>query len=178
LIFVTDMPWIFNVENVNLRGYKWNETVSNRICNVSNEMCNTCLTSYATADNSKPVAHLILNVTCKWKNKDWYIQKWCLFYSQYNCTLFKQLPKHAIIFLILQTFNRLPRLNRKRWIGTYCEWNTLINSSFSKMQPVLVQRLRFRSYDHLFVTNTANPIPLFVGWRNTIGNKLTYITTN
>jgi hypothetical protein len=26
-------------------------------------------------------------------------------------------PKHVIIFLILQTFNRLPRLNRKRWIG-------------------------------------------------------------
>jgi hypothetical protein len=37
----------FNVENVNLRGYKWNETVSNRIsyvsnriCDVSNEICN------------------------------------------------------------------------------------------------------------------------------------------
>jgi hypothetical protein len=29
----------FNVDNVNLRGYKWNETVSNRICNISNEMC-------------------------------------------------------------------------------------------------------------------------------------------
>jgi hypothetical protein len=28
-----------NVENVNLRGYKWNETVSNRICNVSDEIC-------------------------------------------------------------------------------------------------------------------------------------------
>jgi hypothetical protein len=43
----------FNVENVNLQGYKWNETVSNRICNVSNEICNTCATSYVTADNSK-----------------------------------------------------------------------------------------------------------------------------
>jgi hypothetical protein len=30
---------IFNVENINLRVYKWNETVSNRICNVSDEMC-------------------------------------------------------------------------------------------------------------------------------------------
>jgi hypothetical protein len=29
------------------------------------------------------------------------------------------------------------------------------------MQPVLVHRLRFKSYDHLFVTNTANLIPLF-----------------
>jgi hypothetical protein len=28
----------FKVENVNLRGYKWNETVSNRICNVSNDL--------------------------------------------------------------------------------------------------------------------------------------------
>jgi hypothetical protein len=30
---------IFNVENVNLLGCKWNETVSNRIHNVSDEMC-------------------------------------------------------------------------------------------------------------------------------------------
>jgi hypothetical protein len=37
------------------------------------------------------------------------------------------------------------------------------------MQPVLDYRLRFRSYDSLFVTNTANSIPLFSGWRNTIG---------
>jgi hypothetical protein len=25
----------------------------------------------------------------------------------------------------------------RRWIWTYCEWNTLINASFSKMQPIL-----------------------------------------
>jgi hypothetical protein len=31
----------FNVENVNLRGYKWNETVSDRICYVRNEICNS-----------------------------------------------------------------------------------------------------------------------------------------
>jgi hypothetical protein len=93
-------PWIFNVEKLNLRGYKWNETVSNRIryvsrriCNVSNEMCNTCVTSYVTADNSRPMAYLILKVICKWKSKDWSIQKWRLFYSQNNRTLFKQLPK-------------------------------------------------------------------------------------
>jgi hypothetical protein len=30
------------------------------------------------------------------------------------------------------------------------------------MQPALVHRLRFRSYDHLFVTNTANSVPLLV----------------
>jgi hypothetical protein len=36
------------------------------------------------------------------------------------------------------------------------------------MQSVLARRLRFRSYDHLFVTNTANSIPLLSGWRNTV----------
>jgi hypothetical protein len=67
------LEWVifshFNVENINLRGYKWNETVSNRIryvsnriCNVSNEMCNTCAISYVTADNSRPMAYLILIV--------------------------------------------------------------------------------------------------------------------
>jgi hypothetical protein len=68
----------FYVENVNLRGYEWNETVSNRIryvsnriCNVSNKMCNTCATSYVTADNSRPMTCLILKVICKWKNKNW-----------------------------------------------------------------------------------------------------------
>jgi hypothetical protein len=67
----------FNVEIVNLRGYKWNETVSNRIryvssriSNVRNEMCNTCATSYVTADNSRPMAYLILKVICKLKNED------------------------------------------------------------------------------------------------------------
>jgi hypothetical protein len=61
--------YFINVENVNLRGYKWNKTVSNRIryvsnriCNVSNEMCNTCAPSYVTADNSRPMAYLILKV--------------------------------------------------------------------------------------------------------------------
>jgi hypothetical protein len=34
------------------------------------------------------------------------------FIPKIKFTLFKQLPKHVIIFLILQTFNRLPRLNR------------------------------------------------------------------
>jgi hypothetical protein len=65
-------PLLFNVENVSLRGYKWNKTVSNRIryvssriCNVSNEMCNTCATSYVAADNSRPMAYLILKVICK-----------------------------------------------------------------------------------------------------------------
>jgi hypothetical protein len=60
------------------------ETVSNRICyvskkicNVSNEMCNTCATSYVTANNSRPMAYLILNVYVNER-----IQKWCLFYSQ------------------------------------------------------------------------------------------------
>jgi hypothetical protein len=114
----------FNIENVNLLGNKWNETVSNiicyvsnRICNVSNEKCNTCATSYVAADNSRLVAYLILKVVCKWKNKDWSVQKWCLFYSKNKTTLFKEVPKHVIIFLTLQTFNRLQRLNRNRWIG-------------------------------------------------------------
>jgi hypothetical protein len=53
---------VFNVENVSLRGYKWNEAVSNRICNVSNEMCNTCATSYVTVDTSRSMAYLILKV--------------------------------------------------------------------------------------------------------------------
>jgi hypothetical protein len=63
----SDLPsaFYFNVENVNLRGCKWNETVSNRICNVINEMCNPCATSYATVDNSRPMAYLILKVICK-----------------------------------------------------------------------------------------------------------------
>jgi hypothetical protein len=49
----------FNVVNVNLRGYKWNEIVSNRICNVSNEMCNPYANSYVTADNSRPMAYML-----------------------------------------------------------------------------------------------------------------------
>jgi hypothetical protein len=174
-----------NVENVNLRGYKWNETVSNRIryasnriCNVSNEMCIICATSYVTADNSRPMAYLVLKGICKWKNKDWYIQKWSLFYSQITVQCLNNYPKHEIIFLILQTFNRLPWRNRKRWIRTYCEWHTLKNASFSKMQSVLVHRLQFTSYDHLFLSNTANSIPLFSRWRNIIGNQLTDVTTN
>jgi hypothetical protein len=47
-----------NDENVNLREYKWNETVSNRIRYASNEMCNTCATSHVTADNSRPLSYL------------------------------------------------------------------------------------------------------------------------
>jgi hypothetical protein len=61
----------FNVENVTLLWYKWNETVSNRIryvcnriCIVSNEICNTCATSYVTADNPRLMAYLLLKVIC------------------------------------------------------------------------------------------------------------------
>jgi hypothetical protein len=58
------------------------------------------------------------------------------------------------------------------------EWNTLINVSFSKMQSFLVHRLRFRSYDHSFVINTANSIPLFSGWIElAVLVLLTYSTT-
>jgi hypothetical protein len=32
---------------------------------VSDTMRNTCATSYVTADNSRPVAYLILKVICK-----------------------------------------------------------------------------------------------------------------
>jgi hypothetical protein len=46
------------------------------------------------------------------------------------------------------------------------------------MKSILVHRLRFKIYDHLFVTNTATAIPLFSGWRNVIGNQLTDVTTN
>jgi hypothetical protein len=46
------------------------------------------------------------------------------------------------------------------------------------MQPVLVRRLRFRSYDPLFVTNTANSVPLFSGCRNTIGKLPAYDFTH
>jgi hypothetical protein len=67
-----NVSYYINVENVNLRRYKWNETVSNRIryvsnriCNVGNEMCDICVTSYVTADNSKPMAYLILKVIRK-----------------------------------------------------------------------------------------------------------------
>jgi hypothetical protein len=58
----------FNVENVTIRGCKWNEAVSNRKCNnmsVSDTEHNTCATSYVTADNSRPMAYLILKVICK-----------------------------------------------------------------------------------------------------------------
>jgi hypothetical protein len=55
----------FDVENVNIGGYRWNETVnhriryvSSRICNTSNEICNTCAISYVIADNSRPMAYL------------------------------------------------------------------------------------------------------------------------
>jgi hypothetical protein len=35
--FVMEKVALFNVENVNLRGYNWNKTVSNRFCNVSDK---------------------------------------------------------------------------------------------------------------------------------------------
>jgi hypothetical protein len=129
----------------------------------------TCAASYVIAVNSVSMAYLILKVICHWKNKDRSIQKWCLFYSRnkiVQCLI--DYPKHVIIFLMLHTSNRLPRLSRKRWIRTHYEWNTLINASFSKMQSVLAHRLWFRSHDRLFVTNTANSSPLLSGWRKTV----------
>jgi hypothetical protein len=54
----------------------------------------------------------------------------------------------------------------------------LINASLSKIQPVLVHRLLLRGYDHLFVTNTANSIPLSSGLRNTIGKRAAYDVTH
>jgi hypothetical protein len=112
---------------------------------------------------------IILKVICKWKNKYWSIKR-CLFYPQNKMVhCLNSYPKHVTIFLILQTFNRLPRLKLKRWFKTYREWNTFINASFSKMQSLLVNRLPFRSYNHLFVTLTAISIPLFCGWR--CGNR-------
>jgi hypothetical protein len=80
--------------------------------------------------------------------------------------------------LILQTFNRLPRLKFKRSIRTYSEGHMLINASFSKMQCGLIHRLLFTSYVHLFVTNPANSNPLFSSRRNTIGNQVTNNKTN
>jgi hypothetical protein len=56
----------FNVENVIIiRGCKWNEAISNIKCNVSNTQCNTCATSYVTADNSRSIAYLISKVIYK-----------------------------------------------------------------------------------------------------------------
>jgi hypothetical protein len=49
----------FNVENVVILRCKWNEAVSNRVCNVSNSLRNTCATSHVTADNSRSMAYLI-----------------------------------------------------------------------------------------------------------------------
>jgi hypothetical protein len=42
------------------------------------------------------------------------------------------------------------------------------------MQSILVHRLWLRWYDDLFITNMANSIPLFSGWRNTIGKLAAY----
>jgi hypothetical protein len=47
-----------------------------------------------------------------------------------------------------------------------------------KMQSALVHRLHFKSYDHLFVTNTTNSVPLFSGLRNTVGKLLAYDVTH
>jgi hypothetical protein len=99
---------------------------------------NTCTNSYVIAENSRPMTYLMLKVICRWKYKDWSIQKLCLFYPQNNSHCLNNFPKHVAIFLILQTFNLLSRLNHKRWPRTYCEWNALIHASFSKMQSVLV----------------------------------------
>jgi hypothetical protein len=140
---------------------------------------NTCATSYVTADNTRPMAYLILKVICKWKNKDWSIKKLSLFYPQNKIAhCLNNYPKHVTIFLILQPFARLPQLNCKRWIRTHCKWNVLINVSFWKMQSILVHRLWFRSYEHLFLTNMANSIPLFSGWHNTICKLPAYDITH
>jgi hypothetical protein len=37
---------------------------------ISDTECNTCPTSYVTADNSRPMEYLTLKVICKSKNKD------------------------------------------------------------------------------------------------------------
>jgi hypothetical protein len=50
---------------------------------------NTCAASYVTADNSRPMAYLILKVICKWNNKDWYTQKWYLFTYKVNFFQYK-----------------------------------------------------------------------------------------
>jgi hypothetical protein len=62
-------------------------TLETLLCEGANEWSrdterNTCATSYVNADNLRPMVYLILNVICKWKIKDWSIQKWCLLYSQ------------------------------------------------------------------------------------------------
>jgi hypothetical protein len=67
----------FYVENVNLRGYKWNETVSNRICNVSNEIRNNViigtflgsgnLTRYHVNESTRcQLAYSIASYTKEW----------------------------------------------------------------------------------------------------------------
>jgi hypothetical protein len=78
---------------------------------------NTCATSHVITDNSRPVAYLILKVnvnerikTDLSKNDVNFIPKNKIVHCLNNY------PKHVIIFLILQTFNSLPRLNHKRWV--------------------------------------------------------------
>jgi hypothetical protein len=103
-----------------IRYFHKNPPYLKTVSSIRNRKCNTCANSYITAYNSSPKAYLILKVISNWKNKDWSIQKWCSFCSQNKILhCLNNYPKHVIIFLILQIFNRLPRLNRKRWIRTY-----------------------------------------------------------
>jgi hypothetical protein len=46
---------------------------------VSDTERNTCATSYLTADNSRPMAYIILKVICKWKDKNLCIKMFILF---------------------------------------------------------------------------------------------------
>jgi hypothetical protein len=92
---------IFNVENVILRGYKWNETVSNRIRNVSNEMCNTSATSYITADYTSFIFYYKLYVSERIKNN--LSKNDACFIPQIIVHCLNNYPKHVIIFHILQT---------------------------------------------------------------------------
>jgi hypothetical protein len=61
------------------------------------------------------------------------------------------------MFLILQTFNRLPRLNGKRYMG-HIGVKYVNKCERLKMQSVLVHLLRFGSYGHLFVTKKGKYI--------------------
>jgi hypothetical protein len=78
---------------------------------------NTCASSYVAAYNSRHMASLIETLYVNERIETDLSKKYLIYSKNKIVHCLSNYPKHVIIFLILQTFNHLPQLNRKRWIG-------------------------------------------------------------
>jgi hypothetical protein len=72
---------------------------------LSDTELNTCATSYVTADNSRSMGYCIWKVICKWKDKNWSIQKYLFMYK-------------VLLFQYKSQFNK----------GSFYDWKKLFHT--------------------------------------------------